>query len=358
MNKLLSLSFTALSCSVSLVFASFTPTGEEISVRLKSNDGALAPSYLYFKLPRIELSKSLKLYLRQQLSQYPKNSTIASSSKSLASELPKRVDLGMEGTPVLNQGNHGTCVTFAVSAAINAALGAGNYVSQLCSLELGSYLAINDQMPASGWNGSMGAWVFEQMFQYGIVPSNYQTLHGCAGVKKYPILEEDDEGEPMSITDYVAHSIPIAKLLSWEPLLKNNESLLAKREVDDTINVMKTELAKGNRLTIGMLLDIKVNEVGAAGTNKITNDTWMLTPQIIRDAMDEQIDAGHELVVIGYDDNKVITDSEGTTNKGVFILRNSWSKEVGDKGNYYVTYDYVKFLALEVAAIRKKVNKT
>ncbi len=38
---------------------------------------------------------------------------------------PEKVELGMNGVPVLNQGMHGTCVTFAVTAAVDAALGKG-----------------------------------------------------------------------------------------------------------------------------------------------------------------------------------------------------------------------------------------
>src|SRR5437879_1335677 len=54
--------------------------------------------------------------------------------------LPPAINLGMNGVPVLDQGKHGSCVTFATTAAIDAVLGKGDYVSQLCSLELGSTL--------------------------------------------------------------------------------------------------------------------------------------------------------------------------------------------------------------------------
>ena len=67
--------------------------------------------------------------------------------------LPKRILLGMNNVPVLDQGSHGTCVTFAITAAIDAALSKGDYISQLCQLELGTYLEPMGYS-VSGWDGS------------------------------------------------------------------------------------------------------------------------------------------------------------------------------------------------------------
>ena len=309
---------------------------------------------LKFRLPKFELSADAKSYLHDQLAQYPKNSV---NQAAFASELPRKVRVGMQLTPVLNQGYHGSCVTFAVTAALDAALGAGDYISQLCSLELGSYLAINDKAIASGWNGSLGPWVFQQITDYGIISQNYQKLNGCAGVRDYPVDNETNEGIPMSEAEFLAHSIPVSNLISWDALLTDNESFSSKVNMDQIIFQIKEELAKGNRLTVGMLLDVKLGDAGAVGTNHAFNDTWMLTPEIITDAMNGAIYAGHELVITGYNDDVEVTDDSGHVNKGVFTLRNSWSTLAGDHGDYYVTYDYLKFLADEVIAVHMK-NKT
>lgn len=352
MNKLINLA--VLSLSSSLAFAGPVTLKGEVDVHItpKQNISGVAPD-LTFKLPKYELSSSAKSYLREQLSQYPKN---AVNTASFSSELPRKVKVGMQLTPVLNQGYHGSCVTFAVTAALDATLGAGDYISQLCSLELGSYLAINDKTPASGWNGSYGYWVLQQITEYGIIPQNYQKLNGCAGVREYPLDDETNEGKPMSDSEFLAHSVPISNLVSWEALLKDEESFSASKDMNQVIYQIKEELAKGNRLTVGMMLDVYVGDAGAVGTNRAYNDTWMLTPQIVLDAMNGLIYAGHELVITGYDDDLEVTDSDGNVNRGVFTLRNSWSKFAGDQGDYYVTYDYVKFLALEVMAVRLKAK--
>lgn len=340
-----------LSLSTSLACASQVTLKGEVDITLtpKNSSGFVKP--LKFRLPTYELSTDAKLYLHDQLAQYPKN---AVNQASFASELPRKVKLGMELTPVLNQGAHGSCVTFAVTAALDAVLGAGDYISQLCNLELGSYLAINDKIQGSGWNGSYATWVLQQISDYGIISQNYQKLNGCAGVRDYPLDDENNEGVPMSDTEFLAHSIPVSTVVSWDPLLVEEGSFSAKTDMNKMIFQVKEVLAKGNRVNVGMLLDVDVGHAGALGANRAPNDTWMLTPQISLDAMNGDINAGHELVITGYDDDLVVIDDDGFVNRGVFTLRNSWSKAAGDHGDYYVTYDYLKFLALELTAIHLK----
>lgn len=349
MSKLIKIA--ALSLSTSLVCASQARLDGEVEITLNPTNTKGISSALKFRLPKFALSPEAKSYLHEELAKYPKN---AANTKRFASELPRKVNLGMELTPVLNQGAHGSCVTFAVTGALDALLGAGDYISQLCNLELGSYLAINDKIQASGWNGSYGIWVLQQISDYGIITQNYQKINGCAGVKDYPLDDELNEGTPMLESEFREHSIPISNLVDWQPLLVDEESFSPQTDMDFLINQVKEELAKGHRLNIGMLLDVSQGHAGAVGTNKMANDTWMLTPEIIVHAMNDAIDAGHELIITGYDDDVVVTDANGYVNRGVFTLRNSWSKAAGDHGDYYVSYDYFKFLAMELTAIRMK----
>jgi hypothetical protein len=349
MNKLIKV--VALSLSSSLACASQVTLKGEVDITLTPKNPSGVAQPLKFSLPKYELSAEAKSYLHDQLAQYPKNSV---NHASFATELPRTVRVGMQLTPVLNQGRHGSCVTFAVTAALNAALGAGDYISQLCNLELGSYLAINDKANASGWNGSYAPWVLQQITDYGIISQSYQKLNGCAGLRDYPLDNKTDEGLPMSDTEFMAHSIPISNLINWQSLLTDAEAFSPKADMDEIIFKIKEELAKGNRLNVGILLDTNLGNAGAVGTNRAFNDTWMLTPKIIVDAMNDNIHAGHELVITGYNDDLEVADSNGVVNRGVFTLRNSWSSLAGDHGDYYVTYDYLKFLALEVIAIHMK----
>ena len=67
-------------------------------------------------LQKIKLSKAAKTYLLSHLD------NLNEKSPNLAFNLPPNVNLGMENVPVLQQGEQNTCVTFAVTGAINAML--------------------------------------------------------------------------------------------------------------------------------------------------------------------------------------------------------------------------------------------
>lgn len=346
MKKLINLSLLTFS-SVAFSASSFTFVGE-VPVSIKLTEKTALAQDKTVVLPQVRLSAEAMQYLQAHLSHYKPSMDL----KLSMGELPTHINLGMQGTPVLDQGMHGSCVTFATAGALDAILGAGDYVSELCSLELGSYLAINDQIQVSGWDGSYGPWVLDQVMKYGIIPQNYQRLFGCAGVKEYPGASESDTGHPMSVSEYVQHSIPVNKVISYESLLRDPESFSDKVNKEALMEKIKLELARGNRLTIGILVDVNVGSAGALGTNKASNDTWMLTPQIMQDFVNNEIAAGHELVLIGYEDSVEVKDDKGFTNKGLFRVRNSWGSQLGDNGDYYISYDYMKFLLLEAQAIR------
>lgn len=350
MRKLLSISILSLSSSIA--FSSSLQFEGELDIKIQPHSSTISSAKpMEFKLPRVKLSSKAKSALLKNLKTYPRS---ALQRHSLSAELPQKVDLGMEGTPVLNQGRHGSCVTFAITGAINATLGAGDYVSQLCSLELGSWLAIHNELDYSGWNGTWGPEVLKQFMEYGAISKNHQKLHGCSGVNSYPLDNDEDEGQPMSASDYKQHSIPLSSLIEWQPLLAAKEAFMPSHDPAQMIWMTKEHLAKGNRLTFGTLLDVNIDNAGAAGSYKAPHDTWMITPQIILDAVYGDIYAGHEMVIIGYDDNALVSDDEGNVNKGVFILRNSWSEYAGDQGNYYVSYEHFAFLTDEIQVIRLK----
>ncbi|WBV63527.1 hypothetical protein PGH43_01250 [Legionella pneumophila 130b] len=94
------------------------------------------PAIQQIKLLKMQLSNSaIKALARKTDITLKKPNTITTSTA-----LPSKVELGMNNVPVLNQGSFGTCVTFATTAAIDAALNKGDYISQLCQLQLGLYL--------------------------------------------------------------------------------------------------------------------------------------------------------------------------------------------------------------------------
>src|SRR5688572_12138650 len=142
--------------------------------------------------------------------------TISESSTTFtAAKLPAGVNLGMNGTPVLDQGRHGSCVTFATTAAIDAILGKGDYISQLCNLELGTHLE-KYGYTFSGWDGSYGPVVLDQLMHFGLVNKKNEQISSCAGVIAYPKNDGNDVGNEMTLAEFKRMSENLTNVLYWK----------------------------------------------------------------------------------------------------------------------------------------------
>ena len=155
----------------------------------------------------------------------------------------------------------------------------------------------------------------------------------------------------MSIIEYSAVALPLAKFASWETLVDVEGAFSKNHNPTALLRSVKKNLREGKRVTFGMLLDDSQGDVGALGTYKTLYDTWVLTPEVIKNAKKGGLRASHEMIIIGYDDLAEVVTKKGEKSKGVFILRNSWGKEVGDGGNFYVSYEYFKAFSNEAQVI-------
>lgn len=299
---------------------------------------------------KIHLSPEAQQVLRERLENSSEDQPMT-LQKSTLNNVPVQITLGMNNTPVLDQGAHGSCVTFAITGALDAAIGKGDYISQLCSLELGDYLQQNNKAKYSGWDGSFGSVVLNQFLDYGIITKSYQQEIGCAGVKRYPLTNERNTGKPMPLSEYSANALPLANYATWEVLVDVDQSFTKNHNPSALLRSIKKNLREGKRITFGMLLDGSQGQAGAMGTYHTRFDTWVLTPEIIKRAKNGKLDEGHEMIITGYDDQAEIKDYKGRISKGIFILRNSWGKNVGDEGTFYISYDYFKALSDEAHVI-------
>lgn len=298
----------------------------------------------------VQLSPKAHQGLIQRIEQ-SQDQDMNDSSRYSVTKLPEHINLGMNDTPVLDQGEHGSCVTFAVTGALDAVIGEGDYVSQLCSLELGEYLEKKNQVPYSGWDGSLGDVVLKEFEDYGIVPKSYQVKYGCAGIKGYTASNPSKTGRPMTLSEYIANAFPLGDYATWTTLLEAEESFTTNHNPSAFVREVKKQLSLGHRVVFGVLLDDTDGDVGAMGTYKKKNDSWIVTPEILRHAKNKGLEAGHELIITGYDDNATIKSKKGKVSKGMFILRNSWGSKAGDKGTYYMSYAYFKAFTDEAFAI-------
>lgn len=318
----------------------------------KSTSGTLrALNQMMIPLLKIQLSDKAQAAITDRIT----DAQLDSKKSNSVTGIEKQIQLDMNGVPVLNQGNHGTCVTFATTAAIDAALGKGDYISQVCQLTLGRYLE-NNTYTSSGWNGSWGRIVLSQMDVFGMVTKANQRLFGCAGLTEYPISGDSPTVE-LSLADYHVISSPLPQdQIGWSSILEAYEVTSDEIDMDYTLSLVKQALNAGDRLTFGtLLLDVNQGVAGAVGTHNEKFDTWLLTPEIANDINNQAEFAGHEMVITGYSDGAIAADEQGRVYHGLLTLRNSWGPKIGDKGNFYMSYDYFKALLLEVQRIRHLV---
>ncbi|GGI87144.1 C1 family peptidase [Legionella impletisoli] len=267
----------------------------------------------------------------------------------------QRVQLGMNNVPVLDQGSHGTCATFANTAAIDALLGQGDYISQLCHLQLGRHLA-NVAYSPSGWKGSFGPVVLSQLDKFGMITKSNQQRYGCGGETEYPRFKGEPASE-MSLPEYHTLSERLDERVAWSSLIDVWQAILKETDTSTTLADVKRSIREGDRVTFGVLLvDIQLGLIGAVGKHQVVSDTWVLTPEIVNDIKSNQAfnnAGGHEMIITGYDDGAIAVDNQGRRYQGLFTLRNSWGTNVGNQGDFYMTYDYFKVLLLEAQRIRK-----
>lgn len=307
----------------------------------------------YIRLLNMTLSENAWAKLTQPAS----TSAVTHAAVINTTPLPSQVQLGMNQVPVLDQGSYGTCVTFANTAAVDAALNKGDHISQLCQLELGQHLENNTRGSLlSGWGGSMGQMVLTQMDHFGFVTKQIEQTVGCAGLTSYPTDGEIPENE-LNLPDYAKISTSMADEsvnVGWSSIMDSYQAFVDDIDRTQVLLSVKEALSRGDRLTFGVLLfSPQMGFVGAVGRHHVSNDTWIITPSINDQINIHDINGGHEMIITGYDDNAIAVDENGQTYQGLLTLRNSWGKSAGDSGDFYMSYDYFMRLAVEVQRIRQ-----
>lgn len=296
-------------------------------------------------MPMLKISPDALAELQKRVEDIKNSPSMPKASASLP-----RVKVGMNGVPVLNQGVHGTCVTFAVTAALDASLYQKDQLSQLCSLELGAYLESVEPRYISGWEGSFAPLVLEQFETFGAVDKRHEKSGVCGGLKSYPVRSAFT-GDPIHVEDYLKISNDVMQSVDVEEILSADHAFSRRVNRNAVIENMKLALQDGNRIVVGLGLDPSAYNAGFVGRHQTDADTWVVTNSLTNKVLSGKLDqlGYHEVVIHGYDDTVVVNGQQG-----VFILRNSWSDRFGDHGDAYVTYDYVKLLLTEANAIKAK----
>lgn len=237
------------------------------------------------------------------------NSTITEFSDS-----PTAVEIGMSNVPVLDQGQYGTCVTFATTAALNAALNQGDYISQQCTLEM---------IKATGsdlWDGAYTALeVYGPLAKFGMVSKQM-----CANA--YP-------------NRFATTTLESYKLISEQVVGTN-----AKYHASITVQDAKKAIDERHRVAIGFGLlnngdqvSVQGFDVQVSGKEKGYGGLWACAQFTLKwSYYCGQAQAGHEVVITGYDDAQQL-----------FKIRNSWGTVVGENGDFYMTYTFFENMVMD-----------
>ncbi|MGD9533028.1 MAG: C1 family peptidase [Candidatus Nitrosocosmicus sp.] len=100
---------------------------------------------------------------------------------------------------------------------------------------------------------------------------------------------------------------------------------------DENIHRMKEFITKGFALDFGFA-------VFSSFTDASDNGGVFPYP-----SPGEQLEGGHSVLIVGYDDDKVARNArDGNTKTGCFLIRNSWGEEWGDDGFGWIPYEYFR----------------
>ncbi len=295
------------------------------------------------------ISDQLQSELYQQVQRRLEQQPGEQRRSLLAIAMPQKIQLGMDHVPVLDQGKHASCVVFANTAAIDAALHKGNYISQLCLLQLGYYLESNGG-GKSGWQGLSSNELLDRIETYGIISLRNQRQHGCGGLTSYPYSTTPQTGMSPEVYGQYQEKI-FSKEVAWTVLFRKSKQAF---RIKDTAIVSKTKQAlnKGARVVVGALLPRSdLGTMGAVGIHHVLDDTWVLTHEIAQELQSSHIISGHEMIITGFDDEASARDHAGHVHQGLFTLRNSWGWYAGDWGDFYMSYDYFNALVMHGVVI-------
>ncbi len=293
-------------------------------------------------------------------------------------------------SPVLEQRDTNTGTTMAVLGAISVlADQEANFFYTVCSLNLGEYLAGDERYKEyphvvdavrdaglatypSGWNGSQTSLVLAQASAFGLVDSDYYSHHCGDGNFEDP----DAKRTEVSADTFKMYATRIMRNLNGELLCSNYDadkpncqytgSGKSWKKPDSLVDTLKSIIEAQKLAVISTIVYEDLDNMGLSQSfypfseepDVDVPNVWSLGDDVEACRRNGQYSgkpcrlATHEMIAFGYIDHPSDPD------QGLFVLRNSWGQDLGDNGNFYMTYGYAEQLLTTIAALTGPVGHT
>lgn len=215
------------------------------------------------------------------------------SPRISTNNLPSRIDLRDEHFPIFNQGNLGSCTANAISTA--------HYFSQIkqkaqkAFVPSRLFIYYNERAMEGTINSDAGA----------VIRNGFKCIAklGVCSEDTWKYQEDKFSEKPIENAYTIALDHQVIKYM----------------KVVQMTNQLKGCLAEGYPFVFGFTVydSFESDDVAINGIMSLPEGN-------------ESCMGGHAVMCVGYDDEKK-----------VFIVQNSWGKEWGDKGYFYMPYSYI-----------------
>lgn len=239
-------------------------------------------------------------------------------AQSAPPTLPASVDLRAWFSAIENQGSLGSCTAHA-GVGLLEYYERRAYGKHIDASRLFLYKTTRNLLK---WSGDTGAYLrstMEALVLFGVPPESYWP---------YDVTKFDDE--PTAFLYTLGSNYQALKYYRLDPSGTAKATLLTQ---------IKTNLAAGLPAFFGFTVYGSYTQANVANQGSIPYPTGA-----------DRVVGGHAVVVAGYDDSRVIRNSNpgAVPTTGALLIRNSWGSGWGQGGYGWLPYEYVlKGLAVD-----------